>query len=160
MNRFIYMRRRGGPFYVAADQIVEIDCSAESAKLRDGTTAEFVFPLECHRLLDMGADIVRGVDLETGGVVSAPLASLDCAVDRFDEASDGWIAVATTKGGTRFVVAQGCRWKLDLDGEMEDLEQLGGIARRLRGGAPDPAADAAVEAAEAAAGGVPGAKAG
>ena len=108
----------------------------------------------------MGADIVRGVCLETGGVVSAPLASIDAAVDQFDEASDGWIAVATTKGGTRFVVAHGCRWKLDLDGEMEDLEELGGIARSLRGGASDPAADAAVEAAEKAASGVPVAKAG
>jgi len=155
------MKRRSGMFYVPASEITEISSDAETAKLRDGTTAQFFFPDECHRLLDMGADIVRGVCLETGGVVSAPLASIDAAVDQFDEASDGWIAVATTKGGTRFVVAHDNRWKLDLDGEMEDLEQLGGIARRLRGGAlSDTEADAAVEAAEAAAGGVPMAKAG
>lgn len=154
---FVHLKsERGRAFYVAADLVAEVDAVTETVVLKDGRRLKAVEYSSIERLI--GGGLIRGVTVEDGALVCVPVGAIDHVTDTFDEVAGEWLSIATTLRGIRFAVDPVGRAALGMDDETFAVEELRAAGARLRGDAPgsseDVEADAAVAAAQEAAGGV------
>jgi hypothetical protein len=149
MQKFVAVRsvKPGDLFYIAVDMISEIGWTNGKVKTRDGRVVTLLDENDVEALV--AGDIIRGALLTGREYVAVPVSSIDHVVDRYDEASREWVAIATTRGGVEFLCDSASRQRLRLNDEIFDADLLD-VGARLGGELPvDREAEAAVDEAEA-----------